>query len=152
MVILTLEVSSLRNGKTQVWRWNWWFNCEVDQRWFLFVHALGNDCDKIHQVWLLQPRAATLPLGSIRFPGVQSKLRATPDLLTSAVSALIKTESTQRAPRSFAPVHTIFALSAATAHAQMVTYAGAHTVAHQADPESMGGRKRCHLWLLYLAP
>lgn len=86
-------------------------------------------CKKIHyRVRSWQPSAATLPLGSIRFPGVQSKLRVNPGLLTSAVSALIKTESTQCAPRSFTPVHTIFALSAFTAHVQMVTYAGAHTV------------------------
>lgn len=162
MVLLTLEARSQRNGKTQVWRWNWRFNYSVDQRYvilcsvfvclFVLGHSFPSYCEKSHPVWVLQPSATTLPPGSIRFPGVQSKLKATPDLLTSAVSALIKAESTQCAPRSFAPVHTIFALSASTADARMVTYAEAHTVAHQADPESTGGRKRCHLWLLHLAP
>lgn len=136
MLILTPEVtvSSLRNGKRERSTWNWWFNYRTDERFFFVVcvcvcvHLVAMAKKKNPQARSRQPSAATLPPGSIRFPGVQSKLRVTPDLLTSAVSALIKTESTQCAPRSFTPVHTIFALSAFTTHVPVVTYVEAHMV------------------------
>lgn len=78
------------------------------------------------------------PLGS---QGPNQNLALPTDLLTPAVSALIKTSSTQCGPCSCTLVHTIFALSTFITHAQMPTYATLHTVAHQTDPESLGGRK-----------
>lgn len=98
---------------------------------------------EISRVTVLWPSAAILP-SCPRAPsgsqGPNQNLALPADLLTPAVSALIKTSSTQCGPRSCTLVHTILALSTFNAHARGATYARVHTVAHHADPESLGGR------------
>lgn len=106
------------------------------------VFALNATAERNHFTTAL-PSAAILPpcprapLGS---QGPNQSLALAGDLLTPAVSALIKTSSTQCGPRSCTASYTILTLSTFNTHAHTATYARVHTVAHHADPES--GRSR----------